>query len=228
MQQLCYCSISWVDGDRQREKSREGPKRPGLLVPCMQLNWLGWKSYSSGLHLACYPEHILWERELWSGLRGHIKQWLFVVNKARAACLALSLSPFLPPPGPNPVCPYNSELSDKTQHRPVLPPQVFPFCLYLYTRPQTWQLNKQIQMPWIQFQKQDEKESEHVCPKRIWFKLIFQSRCWGFFNMHCNTMLMCLFINHLLPQLWPHTLPLGGIPSMHDRKYIFFCSNGKV
>ncbi len=50
------------------------------------------KSSSSGLRLAFYPEHILWERELWSRLRDHIKQWLFVVNKARAACRGPSLS----------------------------------------------------------------------------------------------------------------------------------------
>lgn len=53
------------------------------------------KSSSSGLRLAFYPEHILWEWELWSRLCDHIKQWLFVVNKARAACRGpfLSLSP---------------------------------------------------------------------------------------------------------------------------------------
>lgn len=50
------------------------------------------KSSSSGLRLAFYPEHILWEQELWSRLCGHIKQWLFVVNKARAACRGPSLS----------------------------------------------------------------------------------------------------------------------------------------
>lgn len=55
------------------------------------------KSSSSGLRLAFYPEHILWERELWSRLRDHIKQWLFVVNKAKAACRgpSHSLSPSL-------------------------------------------------------------------------------------------------------------------------------------
>lgn len=50
------------------------------------------KSSSSGLRLAFYPEHILWELELWSRLRDHIKQWLFVVNKARAACRGPSCS----------------------------------------------------------------------------------------------------------------------------------------
>lgn len=57
------------------------------------------KSSSSGLRLAVYPEHILWERELWSRLRDHIKQWLFVVNKARAACRGPSLSPLTLPAG---------------------------------------------------------------------------------------------------------------------------------
>lgn len=52
----------------------------------------GSKSSSSGLRLAFYPEHILWERELWSRLCDHIKQWLFVVNKARAACRGPSLT----------------------------------------------------------------------------------------------------------------------------------------
>lgn len=41
------------------------------------------------LCLASHPQHILWERKpgLKQGLCGHIKQWLFVVNKDRAACL---------------------------------------------------------------------------------------------------------------------------------------------
>lgn len=50
------------------------------------------KSSSSGLRLAFYPERILWEWELRSRLCDHIKQWLFVVNKARAACRGPSLS----------------------------------------------------------------------------------------------------------------------------------------
>lgn len=56
----------------------------------------GSKSSSSGLRLAFYPEHILWERELWSRLCDHIKQWLFVVNKARAACRGPSVALPLP------------------------------------------------------------------------------------------------------------------------------------
>ncbi|KAG7214775.1 hypothetical protein INR49_010667 [Caranx melampygus] len=73
------------------------------------------KSSSSGLRLAFYPEHILWERELWSRLRNHIKQWLFVVNKARAACRGPSRSPSLYSPLTARIqsAYYNSGLSDK-------------------------------------------------------------------------------------------------------------------
>lgn len=41
--------------------------------------------------VASQPQHILWERVGGRGPRGHIKQWLFVVNKVRAACRGLKL-----------------------------------------------------------------------------------------------------------------------------------------
>ncbi|KAK5621717.1 hypothetical protein CRENBAI_020142 [Crenichthys baileyi] len=64
------------------------------------------KSSSSGLRLALYPEYILWEKELWSRLCDHIKQWLFVVNKAGAACRGPFLCPSLSLPftAPYPAC----------------------------------------------------------------------------------------------------------------------------
>lgn len=104
------------------------------------------KSSSSGLRLAFYPEHILWERELWSRLRDHIKQWLFVVNKARAACRgpSHSLSPSLSCSLSchYPVClPSSWTVRQMCASAPQAPSIPFFICTQ---RPSTWQRNRQI------------------------------------------------------------------------------------
>lgn len=116
------------------------------------------KSSSSGLRLAFYPEHILWERELWSRLRDHIKQWLFVVNKARAACRgpsrSLSLS-LLPLTARIQSAYHNSGLSDKCV--PMHHKSLYSV-LHLYTKTMNLAV-QQTNSNSAKIVKQDEKQN---------------------------------------------------------------------
>lgn len=78
----------------------------GLASAVRKSVWRGEVRCALVNQVASQPQHILWERVGGRGPRGHIKQWLFVVNKVRAACrglnllllLSFSLSHFLSPP----------------------------------------------------------------------------------------------------------------------------------
>lgn len=183
------------------------------------------KSSSSGLRLAFYPEHILWERELWSRLRDHIKQWLFVVNKARAACRGPSLSPahslllsFLPLTAHIQSAYHNSGLSDKCA--PAHRKSSIPF-LFVHKDHQPGSATDKFKF----ITKSKARWKPKVCLKRIVKtkspEQLFDCTAW-------NVMSLCLFIgkcNLCSSRVWPE----DRVPVVHEtfclsfQTYIWIC-----